>query len=228
MSDDPIKKDPRIEPAAASDESIQEVHSILMREKPEPSEGYTPIPLFIMGFVTAMILVCTLYFVHYRGGIETGFHKAALIYDERYDPTKAGAAGQEAKVDPVAQGKLLFQTCAACHQASGVGVPAVYPPLAGSEWVVGSDEHVVRIMLHGLAGPVKVEGKDYNGNMPAFGAGSGYNWSDDKIAYVITYIRQEWGNKAAEVTADRVKEIREKGAAGRAKPWSAEELEAIK
>ena len=228
MSDDSIKKDPRSEQAVASDESIQEAHSILLSEESEPKEGDAPLPLLVLGFVTAMIFVGIIYFVHYRGGIETGFHKAALIYDERYDPTKAVGVGQEAKVDPVAQGKILFQTCAACHQASGVGVPGVYPPLAGSEWVTGSDERVVRIMLHGLSGPVKVAGADYNGNMPVFGPGGGYNWSDEKIAYVITYIRQEWGNKAAEVTADKVKEIREKGAAGRAKPWSSEELEAIK
>ena len=228
MSDDSIKKDPRSEQSASSDVSIQEVHSILLSEKPEPKEGDAPLPLLVLGFVTAMIFVGIIYFVHYRGGIETGFHKAAMIYDERYDPTKAGAAGKEAKADPVAQGKVLFQTCAACHQASGVGVPGVYPPLAGSEWVTGSDERVVRIMLHGLSGSLKVGDKDYNGNMPAFGPGGGYNWSDDKIAYVITYIRQEWGNKAPEVTADKVKEIREKRATGRAKPWSAEELDAIK
>ncbi len=228
MSDNPIKKDPRLDRSGLSDERLQEVHSILLREKPEPKEGDTPLPLFILGFVTAVIFAGIIYFVHYRGGLETGFHKAALIYDERYDPTKAGVAGQETKVDPVAQGKLLFQTCAACHQATGIGVPGVYPPLAGSEWVTGGDERVVRIMLQGLTGPLKVEGKDYNGNMPAFGPGGGYNLSDEKIAYVISYIRQEWGNKAAEITTDKVKEIREKGDVGRVKPWSFEELEAIK
>jgi mono/diheme cytochrome c family protein len=222
MSDVPTPQDPRIEQAGASDESIQKVHSILLREKPEPKEGYTPMPLFLLGFVTVMIFVCSLYLIHYRGGF------SPMVYDERFDPSKAGAGAQVAKIDPVAQGKRLFQTCAACHQATGTGVPGVYPALAGSEWVNGSEEQLVRIMLHGLGGPVKVAGKDFNGNMPAFGPGGGYNWTDEKVAYVLTYIRQEWGNKAAEISAEKVKEIREKGAAGRAKPWSAEELEAIK
>jgi len=220
MSDEPIKSNPQIEQAAASDQSIQKVHAILLREKAEPKEGYTPMPLFILGFITVMIFVCTLYFVHNRGGF------SAMVYDERYDPATAAASATVTKVDPVAQGKRLFQTCAACHQATGTGVPGVYPALAGSEWVTGTEEHLVRIMLHGLTGPVKVEGKDYNGNMPAFGPGGGFNWSDEKISYVLTYIRQEWGNKAGEITAEKVKEIREKAA--RAKPWSAEELEAIK
>ncbi len=221
MSNEPIKPNPQIEQAAASDESIQKVHSILLREKPEPKEGYTPMPLLLLGFITVMIFVCSLYMIHYRGGF------SPMVYDERYDPATAAGSKETAKVDPVAQGKRLFQTCAACHQASGTGVPGVYPALAGSEWVQGNEERLVRIMLHGLAGPLKVEGKDYNGNMPAFGPGGGYNWSDDKISYIVTYIRQEWGNKGGAITADQVKEIREKNS-GRAKPWAAEELEAIK
>ncbi|MFA6289472.1 MAG: cytochrome c [Opitutaceae bacterium] len=220
MSDEPIKPNPQIEQAAASDESIQKVHAILLREKPEPKEGYTPMPLFVLGFVTVMIFICTLYFVHNRGGF------SPMVQDERYDPAAAAGTTEVAKVDPVAQGKRLYQTCAACHQPNGTGVPAVYPALAGSEWVTGSEERLVNIMLHGLAGPLKVEGKDFNGNMPAFGPGGGYNWSDEKLAYVMTYIRQEWGNKAGEITPAKVKEIREKAA--RAKPWSAGELEAIK
>lgn len=74
---------------------------------------------------------------------------------------------------------------------------------------------------------MKVAGKPFNSQMPGFGHG-GYNWTDDKIASVATYVRQAWSNKAAAVTVDTVKEIREKGAAGRTKPWTAAELEAIK
>jgi len=221
MSEDPIKPNPRIEQAGASDESIQRVHAILLREKSEPREGRTPVPLFLFGFITFMIFVCVLYIIHYRGGF------SPMVYDERYDPATAGAA-QVAKVDPAVMGKRLFMTCAACHQATGTGVPGVYPALAGSEWVQGSEERIIRIMLDGLSGPLTVEGKTYNGNMPAFGPGGGYNWSDAKISYVLTYIRQEWGNKAGPITEAQVKEIREKGAAGRTKPWSAEELESIK
>ena len=83
MSDEPIKPNPQIEQAAASDESIQKVHSILLREKPEPKEGYTPMPLFILGFVTVMIFVCTLYFVHNRvHDIEQVQHKLKKIVPE--------------------------------------------------------------------------------------------------------------------------------------------------
>ena len=69
---------------------------------------------------------------------------------------------------------------------------------------------VVRIVLYGLGGKVTVKGTDFNAAaMPAFGkvAGSGYNWSDDKIAAVLTYVRQEWGNTSAAITPEKVAEI---------------------
>ena len=79
-------------------------------------------------------------------------------------------------------------------------------------------------MLHGLQGPITVNGAAYNSAMPPFGrvAGSGFNWSDDKVAAVLTYVRQEWGNQASAITTEKVAEIRAKE--GDHKPWTAEEL----
>ena len=219
---DPKDNNPKIEQAGASDESIQQVHSILLREKPEPKESDSPMPLFLLGFISAMVLMVAIYFVHNSGGF------SAMVYDERFDPKNAPAATAEVKGDPVAQGKKLFTTvCATCHQATGAGVAGVYPPLAKSEWANGSEERIIRILLHGLQGPIKVEDKDYNSAMPAIGPG-GYNWTDEKIANVLTYVRQEWGNNAPPVATATVTEIRTKGAAGRTIAWTATELETIK
>jgi mono/diheme cytochrome c family protein len=219
---------PQIEQAGASDQNIQEVHAILLREKPEPAEGYSPMPLFLLGFISAMIFIVSVYFVHNRGGLgpNFSFKEAALVYDERYLPTAGGAAVPKAAVDPVVAGQRLFATCATCHQPTGQGLPGVYPPLAGSEQVLGSDERLVRILLHGLSGPIQVKGNTYNGVMPAFGPGSGYNWNDERISHVLTYIRQAWGNDAPPITAERVTEIRT-AVGARAKPWSEAELEAL-
>jgi mono/diheme cytochrome c family protein len=151
-----------------------------------------------------------------------------MVYDERFDPKNAPGHNQEVKVDPIAQGKKLYTSvCAACHQPTGAGVPGVYPPLAKSDWVNGSEERVIRILLHGLTGPIKVSGTDFNSTMPVIGPG-GYNFTDDKIAYVLTYVRQEWGNNAPAITKEKVSEVRTKAAADRATPWTAVELEAIK
>ncbi|AHF92604.1 cytochrome C [Opitutaceae bacterium TAV5] len=222
-SDPSPASNPRLEQAAVTDESIQKVHSILIREHGEPSEGYHPMPLFLLGFISAMILISAIYLVHYRGDFDP------LVYDERYDPKLAAASAGPVQLTPeqmVAQGKKLFQTCATCHQATGQGIKGTYPPLAGSEWAQGSEERVIRILLHGLSGELKVHGETYNGNMPAFGPGGGYNWKDDRIAYVLTYVRQEWGNTAGPVTPEKVKEVRT-ATADRKTPWTQSELEAI-
>lgn len=207
----------------SSDESIQQTHAALSARKPEPKQGFSMLPLFFLGLVSTMIFFVSIYFLHNSSKFDP------MVQDARFDPSKAGAV-VVAKVDPVIAGKKLYSAagqCITCHQESGKGVPGAFPPLAGSEWVVGSEERLVRILLHGLNGPVKVSGSDFNGAMPAFGAGSGYNYSDEKIAQVLTYIRQEWGNGAPAISAERVTEIRTKGAAGRSSPWTAAELEAI-
>ncbi|ATC62870.1 cytochrome C [Nibricoccus aquaticus] len=238
---DPKANNPKIEQAAASDQNIQKVHAILLREKPEPAEGYSPMPLFLLGFVSAMIFIVSVYFVHNRGGIgpslKSGvsgltFKEAALVYDERYDPATAPGAGAVKELTPeqvLASGKKLYATCATCHQPTGTGLAGTYPPLAKSEWVLGSEDRLIRILLNGLKGEITVEGNKYNGLMPAFGKvpNSGYNWTDDKIAHVLTFIRHEWGNAAAPITTAKVKEIREQVAAARPGNWTEAELLAV-
>jgi mono/diheme cytochrome c family protein len=125
-------------------------------------------------------------------------------------------------------GKELYQSggaCAVCHGANGEGLAGVNPPLAGSEWVNGPEERLIKIMLHGLQGPVTVAGKEYNGAaMPGFGQGpkSPFNWSDEAIAQVLTYIRHEWGNTGTPIATETVTRLRQ--ITGDRNPWTQEEL----
>ena len=213
----------RAEQGGANDESIQQVHAILLREKAEPHEGFSPMPLFLLGIISALILLCAIYVVHYRGDFDP------LVYDERYDAEAAKAAAAAPKeLTPeqiLAKGKQAYQTCVTCHQANGLGVPGAFPPLAGSEWVVGKEDRLVRVVLHGLGGPIQVKGSTFNGAMPAFGKvpGGGYNWNTEKIAQVLSYIRHEWGNNAGFITKEKVDEIF-KAEAARSKVWTQDEL----
>lgn len=100
-------------------------------------------------------------------------------------------------------GKALYATCAACHQAEGQGIPGAFPPLAESEWVNGPVENLIRIQLRGLTGPITVKGVEYNSVMPAQA-----QQSDEQIAAVLTYIRSSFGNDSGPVTADQVKALR--------------------
>ena len=127
-----------------------------------------------------------------------------------------------ASVDPAVmkRGEAVYnRTCIACHQATGQGIDPVFPPLAGSEWVTKNPSVIVRNIVHGMAGPITVKGKVYNGMMPAV-AGV----TDAEIADVTTFVRNSWGNSASSVSEEEVKAIKAKYA-DRKTPWTAEELE---
>jgi mono/diheme cytochrome c family protein len=214
--------DPRLDQAAATDESLLAAHEKLFGKKTDERGRYRLLPLNLLFVFSGLIYFAGTYLNRYSG------HFDPHIYDENAKPHKGEVAG--VKVDPVALGKKLFNNaaCNTCHQATGLGVPTVYPPLAGSEWVVGSEERVIRIVLYGLQGPVTVTGTAFNvAKMPSFGkvAGSGFNWSDDKIAAVLTYVRQEWGNTGAAITPEKVAEIHAKE--GDRKEWTQDELQKI-
>jgi mono/diheme cytochrome c family protein len=187
------------------------------RENPEPHEEQNFPSLLLLFLCSVLIFGSALYFQRYSGTF------SPLVYNEEVQGSGVAAGTATAVVDPVVMGKRLFvQNCVTCHEVTGLGKPGIYPPLAGSEWVNGNEEAIVRILIHGLGGPVVVNGATFNGAMPSFGP-LGSNWKDEKIAYVLTYVRQEWGNKAPPVTAETVARIRASIVA-RGKAWTAEEL----
>jgi mono/diheme cytochrome c family protein len=116
-----------------------------------------------------------------------------------------------------------YQTiCITCHQAEGQGIPGAFPPLAGSEWLLGNPEVPVRVVLLGLTGPIEVKGAKFNSAMPP-----PPGLTDENIAAAITYARTHFGNHASEVRVDLVKAVR--GAlAGRTTSWTASELAAMR
>ena len=100
-------------------------------------------------------------------------------------------------------GEAIFKLkCTMCHGQNGEGL-AIFPPLAGSEWVNGPEENLVKIQLRGLTGPITVKGKEYNGMMPA-----NATMSDQDIADVLSYVRSSMGNDAPAISVDTVKTIR--------------------
>jgi mono/diheme cytochrome c family protein len=114
--------------------------------------------------------------------------------------------------------------CATCHQKTGAGLDPIYPPLANSVWVTGSEERLTKLVLHGLWGPIEVNGKTYD---PAKGIPPMTQFAallkDEEIAAVLTYVRNSWGNQAAPVKAETVKKVRE-ATKDRSIFWSPEEL----
>ena len=123
---------------------------------------------------------------------------------------------------PNTQGQSRFAVCAGCHQATGLGLPGAFPPLAGSEIATAAPEIPIRIVLLGLQGPLTVKGKRFNGTMPAWGS-----FSDADIAATLTYVRSQWGNGASAVTAPQVAAVRA-ALSGRTRPWTGAEIEAMR
>ena len=204
-----------MEQAAMQDEQVQDVHAQLMREKEEPKEGFSPVPILLMFFFAALCFWGGVYLVEHSGGYRWD------AYSPDFDPM--ADAPKPVEVSLFDRGAKVYRNqCAQCHQANGNGVAGVYPPLVASSWVTGHPEVIARILINGLNGPLIVKGKSYNGNMPAFGPG-GLGLKEKDIASVITYIRQEWGNAAPDMTEQMIADYSSQFN-NRTAPWSALEL----
>ena len=216
----PSPIDPRLEKSAQSDEAIISAHEAHTGDKAAPGH-YHLLPLALLFVFSGLIFYAGTYLNRYSG------HFSGKVFDERQVPTSGEVVA--AKIDPLVLGKKQYNlACVTCHMPNGLGLPGIYPPLAESEWVVGSEERLIAIVVHGLKGPITVKGNVYGAAaMPAFGQvpGSGYNWNDEKIAAVLTYIRHEWGNDAAPITAERVAAFRNQ--TGARKEWTEAELLAL-
>lgn len=114
--------------------------------------------------------------------------------------------------------KVYASVCVQCHKPDGLGAPGLAPPLAGSEWTAGSEERLVRIVLHGLRGPITVNGESYNLDMPGWKM-----LSDEQIAAALTYVRRSWENEAPPVSPGAVARIRSE-TASRVESWREREL----
>ena len=100
--------------------------------------------------------------------------------------------------------KVYLGLCYACHQPDGRGLPGAFPQLAQSDFMLASRERAIGIVLHGLTGPVTVNGQTLNSAMPPQGA----VLTDQQIADVLTYVFNAWGNRGENFTAEKVKLIR--------------------
>lgn len=128
----------------------------------------------------------------------------------------------EAAKQQIERGAAVYQSvCGLCHQPTGYGVPNVAPPLAESSWVTGEPERLIRIALHGLYGEIEVNGQKWNLAMP--GQGMNPLLDDAKMADVLSYIRNAWGNEAKVIDAAQVAAVRQQ-TKDRKMPWTADTL----
>lgn len=208
--------------------SVVDVHDAVRREKVLLPSGKEPISFSPIIALFVIAILGAGYF-----GAYGNFFRDDIYISSYYqpDPRPAGmdGAAEEDKgpwIDGwLAGGKSVYGQCAACHQPNGGGLPGQFPPLTNSEWVSGGTKRLGAILIHGVQGPMTVNGQTYNQLMPAWSA-----LSDDQLGQVITYIRSEFGglagDPAAIVTADMIAAAREEFS-GQTGAWSESDLLAI-
>jgi mono/diheme cytochrome c family protein len=156
------------------------------REQHDPTERVQPIPLVVAAITLFMVAAGVLYILVSEPFGAPGLGDRRTVADLR--PAAAAAAG-------AVDGKQVFTgNCVACHQTTGKGLPGVFPPLDGSEWVAGDERVVANILLHGIDGELTVAGNTFKGSMPSF-----QQLGDAELAAVASYVRSEWSNKAAPI-----------------------------
>jgi mono/diheme cytochrome c family protein/glucose/arabinose dehydrogenase len=137
--------------------------------------------------------------------------KMRIQPDATYGPTNKNLSKADLKVYQL--GKEVFNReahCVTCHQADGKGVENVYPGLAKSEWLEGDPERAIKVVLKGLWGPLKFQGKEYGpakGTPPMMGFAGLLN--DEELAAVLTYVNQSFGNDLPVVQPAQVAKVRE-------------------
>jgi mono/diheme cytochrome c family protein len=186
---------------------VHHVHAAIQREKREPRAGLEPLSIWLIAVYGLAIFFGGAYLGRFSGNFSGDSLDPALVPSSKTQNPNNPNGGQVAEMSQADRGKKIFSAnCAVCHQPTGLGAASQgYPPLAGSEYVNGGTRRLGMIVLKGLQGPLTVKGQ-------SFGSAVMQPWdktlTDPKIADVLTYIRQEWGNKGGPVSAAQIAALR--------------------
>ncbi len=226
-----MKTDSRLE--QGEDLDVRRLHGQLVREKSEPQELYRSVPGWLKHGIYAPLLIGGLIYLfsasggfswtEYHEGFQSTRNLAEIAREQEADPPSppTEVVALSPLEQKIASGETVYQAvCLACHQSNGLGVPGAFPPLAGSDWVSGDERRLVLLVLHGLMGPIEVNGQAWNGVMPA----QGMSLDDEQIASVLTFVRNAWGNEGPLIDSATVAELR--AAYEGSPPWTVETLDA--
>jgi mono/diheme cytochrome c family protein len=185
--------------------NVTRVHNALAREHPDRVAESRPVSLWVaLGAIAVTALGFTFFGAHRGTGADgvLNHNKFGASYQPRI-PEALVPESSRVPENLASIGEKVYKSkgCVACHQANGEGQPGLYPPLAGSEWVLGSTERLAALVAYGLMGPVTVKGQVYSAAiMPAHAPPV---LTPKEFAAVLTFIRQSWGNAASEVTVEQ-------------------------
>jgi mono/diheme cytochrome c family protein len=148
-----------------------------------------------------------------QGAVKTAADRLAGIAEvekPEYAEIPAPAhLNSEEKAQYMAGQKVYFREghCSTCHQPNGKGLDPAFPSLEKSSWVAGSPDRLIKLALYGLMGPLEINGKKYDGQVPMTPFGG--MLKDDEMAAVLTFVRNSFGNQATAIKPDQVKAVRD-------------------
>jgi len=207
-------------PRSVVPESIMPSFSWLFQIEDKTPPGVTAVPLppayapahgVVIPTHQAQALVAYLLSLKQAPLAAGGMAAAAGASAETASAAAGGGGAASASGTGTAQiehGQALFTAnCAACHQASGEGLPGVFPPLKGNGAVNDADPTLhIHTVLYGAHG-VAIGGVAYPSVMPPFGP----QLTDQDVADLIDYERSAWGNHGRPVSPGQVKKVRARG-----------------
>jgi mono/diheme cytochrome c family protein len=198
MAEDTTTETPPAAPEPAK--AANAARSAHAREHTDPTERSQPIPLLAAAAMASLL-------VFGAGYIALDEAPGTPTQGDRRTVADLRGTAPDGKQPGVgaADGKQLYAAhCVACHQATGKGLPGVFPPLDGSEWVTGSERVLVNLLLHGIEGEISVAGSVYKGVMPPF-----KQLANAELAALASHVRSQWSNQAAPVAAELFAKERE-------------------
>jgi len=193
--------------------------AFVAKETVEPVAARTAFPVLFFVLLVLLLYCADMYLMANAGQFDPRIYSPYTSSNQLADflPKSEGDL-------LMAQGRRTYNTyCVPCHQSNGGGLAGQFPPLAGSDWLNGEGPNrIIRIVLNGAAGPFVVNGANYNNSMVPWRDGL----SNEDIAAVLTYVRNEWGNKGPAIKPSEVQSIRE-ATKDKGGNWTMEELKAI-
>lgn len=208
--------------------NVTRVHNALARENPDRLAESRPVSLWVsLGAIAVAVTGATYFGGNVGVGAadgKIGYNKFGANYHsalpEAIVPETAGGGD-----DPMKAGEKVYKNlCQACHQPNGLGVPGTYPPIDGSEWVIGGTERLALIVGYGASGPMTVKGASYGAAlMPPHGPPK---LTAKEFAAVLTYIRGAWSNTASAVSIEEATDFFNR-TKGRTAPYTEPELKQI-
>lgn len=210
-------------PANPDSTDLDRLHSAVKREKADLPPESQPAPLWAVFLLMLVAIVAGAQLGPMTGGWSFDTSNPFAVANGGGDP-RPKKEGEGAGADPFAnamkKGASGYSLCGGCHQGNGAGIPGSFPPLAGSEFVKGGTERLIRIVQHGITGPIVVNGQAFNvpGGMQPFGGAM----SAQDLANVLTFIRNSWGNEGTMITKEMVEKVRAEEK--RASQWTEAEL----